>query len=245
MGKSKFSLDELVIYEDNDLIVFNKPAGLTTLDRRDMPAADSVISLARQKAPEASPCHRLDKETSGAVVVAKHPQAYRHVSLQFQNREVLKTYHALVAGVHQLDGIEISVPIKPLANGLARLDTTEGKPAKTVFFTLKNYKKHTLIECYPITGRMHQIRLHLMYLKAKIVGDSNYGSYDLYLSQIKPNNFNLKNNTQEKPLIGRVALHAFSITFADMQNQRHTVEAPYPKDIRAVLKQLDKFDALR
>jgi 23S rRNA pseudouridine955/2504/2580 synthase len=95
------------------------------------------------------------------------------------------------------------------------------------------------VECEPITGRMHQIRVHLSALKAPIVFDTQYGGEELYLSSIK-RKFNLKKDTEELPLIRRVALHAYSLTFRQPNEELLHVVAPYPKDFDVLVKQLEK-----
>src|SRR5690606_496176 len=149
----------------------------------------------------------------------KHPAAYRHMSLQFEHREVTKRYHAVSTGVHDLDGISVYLPILPLKNGTAvKIDRESGKIAETIFNTLKIYKGYTLVECIPVTGRMHQIRIHLSCLKAPIVNDPQYGGKPGYLSELK-RNFNLKKNTDEVPIMQRVAPQAWSLRFRRMDGE--------------------------
>jgi 23S rRNA pseudouridine955/2504/2580 synthase len=122
--------------------------------------------------------------------------------------------------------------------GIAKI-TKEGKPAQTVFNTLKTYFAHSLIECKPITGRLHQIRVHLAHLKAPICGDDTYGGKPLYLSALK-RRFNLKKGTDELPIMQRVSLHAYAIGFKGLKEESISIEAPYPKDFDVVVKQLEK-----
>ncbi|MFN3784243.1 MAG: RluA family pseudouridine synthase [Spirosomataceae bacterium] len=234
------SLEELIIFEDADFIIINKPPYLASLDERTTDKHQSILRLAKAYLPDAQLCHRLDKETSGALAIAKNPAAYRHLSMQFENREVTKAYHALVNGVHQLDGISVFLPIATLKDGTAvRIDRAKGKIAETIFFTLKAYRQHTLVQCLPITGRMHQIRVHLQCLKAPIVCDPTYGGDPIYLSQLK-RGFNLKKNSEELPLMRRVALHARALSFQLMDGSTLEIEAPYPKDFDVLVKQLEK-----
>ena len=122
--------------------------------------------------------------------------------------------------------------------GIAKV-SKDGKPAQTFFHTLKTYWAHTLVECRPITGRLHQIRVHLAYLKSPICGDTLYGGKALYLSSLK-RRFNLKKDTEELPIMQRVSLHAFSIVFAGLDGNPIKVDAPYPKDFQVLVQQLDK-----
>jgi 23S rRNA pseudouridine955/2504/2580 synthase len=230
---------DLIVFENDDYIVINKPPHISTLDER-IGDAVSIIRLAKAYHPDAQVGHRLDKETSGILAIAKNPAAYRSLAMQFEHRKVGKVYHAVVGGTHVFEGIDVYLPILALPNGIVKIDRAEGKEAETIFNTLKIYKKHTLVECRPITGRMHQIRIHLTALKAPIACDPQYGGAPVYLSEIKKR-FNLKRETEEQPLIQRVALHSYSLYFTLMNDEPITVEAPYPKDFAVLVKQLEKY----
>ncbi|WP_027000719.1 RluA family pseudouridine synthase [Eisenibacter elegans] len=231
---------DLILFEDEDYVLINKPPYISTLQDRAPEGKQSLIELARDYVATAQMGHRLDKETSGVLAIAKNPEAYRHLSLQFEHREIAKLYHAVVEGVQEFDNICVNLPILPLRTGKVKIDTQEGKEAMTFFRTLQMFRHHTLVECRPITGRMHQIRIHLAVLKAPIVADEAYGGQHLYLSQIKRKGFNMKQTDEEQPLIQRVVLHARSLLFKRMNGEEISVEAPYPKDIRALLNQLEK-----
>ena len=235
----KIDFKDLIVYEDDDYVLVNKPPHFATLDERTADNLRSVLRLAKAYVADAQVCHRLDKETSGVLAIAKNPAAYRHLSMQFEHRQVVKSYHAVVSGIHDLDSISVYLPIAQLTNGTVKIDREKGKEAETIFNTRRAYRLHTLVDCHPITGRMHQIRIHLSCLKASIVMDEQYGGKPIYLSQLKKN-FNLKRNTEEMPLIQRVALHAYALTFARPDGEEITVEAPYPKDFAALIRQLEK-----
>lgn len=191
--------------------------------------------------PSAQAAHRLDKETSGVIAFAKNPDAYRHLAMQFEHRQVSKIYHAVSHGVHRVEGVSVYLPILQMRTGYVVIDKNLGKEAETLFRTLEVFNGYTLMECHPVTGRMHQIRIHLSCMKASIVADSRYGGDPIYLSDIKRRKFKLKKGTKEQPLINRVALHARSLTFNLMNDAPVTIEAPYPKDIEALLVQLRKY----
>ncbi|CAH0996399.1 Ribosomal large subunit pseudouridine synthase C [Emticicia aquatica] len=238
----KIVFKDIIIFENEDYILINKPPYLSSLDERTQDKHQSILRLAKEYSHDAQLCHRLDKETSGVLAIAKNPAAYRNLAMQFEAREVTKRYHAVVNGVHSFDGVSVYLPIAQLRDGTGvRIDREKGKIAETIFYTLKAYRHYSLVECLPITGRMHQIRVHLQCLKAPIVSDPMYGGNDIFLSQIKSKNFNLKNGTEEIPLIRRVALHAHSLTFRLLNEEVIKIEAPYPKDFSVVVKQLDKF----
>jgi 23S rRNA pseudouridine955/2504/2580 synthase len=188
--------------------------------------------------PDAQVCHRLDKETSGCLVIAKNQEAYRNIAIQFENRKVDKVYHAVAEGIHEYDNTLVDRNLLANNKGIAKV-SKDGKPATTYLNTIKTYYAHTLIECKPVTGRLHQIRVHLAYMKSPICGDVLYGGKPLYLSDLK-RRFNLKQGTDELPIMQRVSLHAYSIGFTGVDGAPIKVTAPYPKDFGVLVKQLEK-----
>lgn len=234
----KIDLHKLILFENDDFLVANKPSGVATLE--DRASNINMLEEVRKIHKEASACHRIDKETSGVLAFAKNPEAYRHLNLQFEHRHVVKVYHAMVDGVVEYDGEECQMPLKTSSSGYVKIDPMEGKEAYTIFNSLKLFKSHTLVECWPYTGRMHQIRVHLSYLGSPITADHTYGGKDFYLSSYK-RNFNVKKWTEERPLISRLALHAHSLSFDLMNGEKVKVEAPYPKDLKVLLHQMEKY----
>ena len=231
----------MILFENDDYFVLNKPPFLATLDDRTF-TSPNMLRLTRQHFPAAQMGHRLDKETSGALAVAKNPEAYRHLAMQFEHHEVGKLYHAVAQGVHHFEDrvVDRAVEISP-RGGKARL-AFKGKPAETIFNTMETFRRHTLVACQPITGRMHQIRLHLQYAGAPIVGDTLYGSEPLLLSSIK-RKFNLRQGTEEQPVMQRFALHAAHLQFKGLKGEEIQVDAPYPKDFAVLLKVLRQHGA--
>lgn len=237
MKKTPFQ--DLILFENDDFFLINKHPHTATLDERHDDKGLSMLRQAKVYWPDAQVGHRLDKETSGVLIFAKHPEAYRHIAMQFEHRQVTKLYHAVVGGIHDFRGVIVNLPILPLKTGGVKIDKSEGKEAETVFNTLDVFKSHTLVECIPFTGRMHQIRIHLACLKAPIVMDELYGGPKIFLSDIK-RKFKMAKEVEEQPLINRVALHARALNFALMNGERQHVEAPYPKDMEALINQLTK-----
>jgi RluA family pseudouridine synthase len=235
MKSSKIHFADLVLFEDHDYVLINKPPFISTLEDRNDPI--NILALAREVLDDPQVCHRLDKDTSGVLAIAKNPEAYRHLSMQFENREVTKAYFAVADGLHQFENKFVDAPILKLNDGTVRI-SREGKPAQTLFNTEKTFKNHTLVKCNPVTGRMHQIRIHLALLKAPITGDETYGGKPFYISSIK-RGFNLKKETEESPLMKRMALHAFSLKFNTLEGKEVEIKAPYPKDFKALIKQLE------
>lgn len=232
---AKLTFEELVLFEDDNYIAVNKPPFLSTLEDRN----DNVnlLALARRYDERAQVCHRLDKETSGVLVISRNADAYRHLSIQFEKRQVVKIYHAVVDGIHNYKDHLVDAPILKHDDGIVKIDR-RGKTAQTYFTSLVSYRLHTLMECRPVTGRMHQIRIHLSLLGAPIVGDSMYGGKPFFLSQVK-RSFNLKKDSEEEPFMKRMALHASSLEFDDLGGRRLKVEAPYQKDMNALVRQLE------
>lgn len=236
---ASLSIKDLLIFENDDYFAVNKPPFIATLDERQAGAPKGLLRYAKEYVADAQACHRLDKETSGVLLFAKHPEAYRWASLQFEHRAMHKIYHAVVAGIQDFQGVNVFLPIRPTKDGNVVIDREGGKEAETEFNTLDVYKAHTLVQCEPVTGRMHQIRIHLACLKAPIVMDELYGGPPIYLSQIK-RKFNLKKSDEEQPLINRVALHSYQLEMMGTDEQLITLTAPYPKDFKALITQLDK-----
>ncbi len=228
-------LTDLIIAESDDFVILNKPYGVaSSVDRSGDISIPALIEKAKL---DWKAIHRTDKNTSGILVLAKNDVFYRHFSMLMEHRKVTKLYHAIVDGLASFKELLVKKNILYKADHV--LISKDGKSAVTILNTKAMYKYHTLVECKPITGRMHQIRIHLADAGYPIVADSLYGGKEVFLSQIKKN-FNLKQWTEEKPLISRHALHAFSIGFEGLNKENLYFEAEYPKDIRALVTQLEK-----
>jgi 23S rRNA pseudouridine955/2504/2580 synthase len=234
-------IQDIILFENDDLFVVNKPPFLTSLDEREGGEVN-LLRLAKQYSADAQICHRLDKETSGALIIAKNPEAYRLVSMQFERRKVNKVYHAVIDGTHVFEELKVDLPILNLGNKNVTISRAEGKQAETWFRSLQFFKHYTLVECRPVTGRMHQIRIHLASQKASIAGDAMYGGKPVFLSNIK-RGYRLGKDQEEQPIMKRFALHAREITFKISEEESVTITAPYPKDFATLLKQLEQFDS--
>jgi 23S rRNA pseudouridine955/2504/2580 synthase len=234
------NFQDLILFENNDIVVVNKPPFISSLDDRNGETIN-MLRLAKQEYEDAQICHRLDRETSGALIFAKNPEAYRNVSMQFEHREVKKIYHAIADGQHRFENMEVDLPIGIGNKGVVRIDKAEGKAADTLFNTIQLFNHYTLIECQPRTGRMHQIRIHLATQRASISGDTLYGGKPFYLSKIK-RGYKLSKDQEELPILKRFALHAKQVEFKLMNGDTILVDAPYPKDFDTGLKMLMKFD---
>ena len=232
---------DLILFEDDNIIVVNKPPFVSSLDDRNGETIN-MLRLAKAEFEDIQVCHRLDRETSGALIFAKNPETYRNVSMQFEHREVNKIYHAIVDGQHRFEGLMVELPIGIGNKGMVRIDRAEGKPAETEFNTKQLFKHYSLLECKPKTGRMHQIRIHLATQRAPITGDDLYNGKPFFLSKIK-RGYKLSKDQEELPLMKRFALHAKQVGFKNMAGEQILIDAPYPKDFETALKMLQKFDA--
>lgn len=231
---------DIILFEDQDLIVVNKPPFVSSLDEREGGEVN-ILRMAKQYHADAQICHRIDKETSGLLLIAKNPETYRAVSIEFEKRRVKKVYHAIIDGTHVFEDLKVDLPILNLGNKNVSIDRANGKLAETWFNSIAYFKHYTLVECKPVTGRMHQIRIHLATQHASIVGDTLYKGKPVYLSQIK-RGYTIGKGQEEFPIMKRFALHARALSFR-IHDQDYHFEAPYPKDFATLLKQLEKFDA--
>ena len=174
-----------IIYEDNDLLVINKPAGLITHPGAGAKTGTLVNALLYHckslsaAGGEFRPgiVHRLDKDTSGIMLIAKNDYTHRELAKQFKRREVQRKYIALVKGVVEFDNDQIDLPIGKDIKNREKMAITfvDSKDAVTRYKVLKRFSDTTLLEIEPITGRTHQIRVHMKAIGHPIVGDAKYG----------------------------------------------------------------------
>lgn len=229
-----------VLYEDDDIIVINKAAGMVVHPGAGNPSG-TLVNAVLAHCPDLQGVggvlrpgivHRLDKHTSGALVVAKHDKAIRFLQRQFKNRTVYKRYQALLIGyLQQVEGI-IDAPIGRHRTHRQKMAVvTRGKPARTRWHIRTHYRDpkkrpYTLLDVYLLTGRTHQIRVHFTWLGYPIVGDVIYGHRHSSLN------------------ISRQFLHAHELTFIHpVSHEKMTFIAPLPTDLEAVLAELTDVDA--
>ncbi len=177
------NFSSLILFENENYIIINKPSHVATLDDRG--DTTNILLLAKNYTTDAQVCHRLDKETSGALLIAKNPEAYRNAAMQFEAREVQKIYHAIIGSPRKFEKLVVDLPIKQTSTGTVKIDKQEGKKAISVFSTLKIFKHYALIQCEIYTGRMHQIRIHLASQNASIASDVTYKGKMPLLSELK------------------------------------------------------------
>ena len=180
--KEQTDVDLPILYEDDDVIVVNKPSGLLTHAKGGLSDEPTVAEIIRPKTSFATDTdrpgivHRLDRDTSGLLIIAKSPESAAHLQRQFAERTAKKTYIAITDGKPKLNAAKIDLPIgrNPSAPSTFRIDPN-GKPAQTTYHVLTENDTQSLVELKPTTGRTHQLRVHLAHLNAPILGDRVYG----------------------------------------------------------------------
>lgn len=209
------------LYEDEDVIFVNKPSGLLSVPGKAESMKDCLEYRVQEKYPAATIVHRLDMETSGVMVLARHKDAHRHLSAQFEHRHVNKVYEALVWGVVEHKEGQVDEPLicdwpnRPLQ----KICYETGKPARTRFKRLsvetapKGAEYCTRIALFPETGRSHQLRVHMQHLNHPICGDRLYAY----------------GHTVALKAADRLCLHAKELEITHpMHSSRLTVKAPVP-----------------
>ena len=238
-----------VLLDDENLLAVNKPAGLLTVPGR-QGGVSLTEAVAQHTGIEQSLrlVHRLDRETSGVLLLAKTLEAQRALSKQFYDRKVQKEYLAIVRGRTEADQGMIDAPLAPHPRVTSRMVVNEkkGRPAQTEWFVEERFNNDImLVRCFPKTGRQHQIRVHLAHIGLPLLVDELYAkSSAFFLSEVK-SGYRPSSKHEERPLIARLTLHAKAITFVHpTTNQPIRIEAVPPKDFRATLTQLRKIKPL-
>ena len=229
-----------ILYEDDAIIVLNKSGHVLSVEDRYDPTRPNLRAMLLRRYGEIYLVHRLDMETSGVMVFARTKEAHSHLSMQFQNHEVKKLYHALCLAPQADEGtIEIGLAEDHKSKG-KYIPSKIGKHAYSTFTVLKRLDRYALVEIGIKTGRTHQIRVHLKHIGAPLLTDRKYGLSDaFYLSEIKK--IRLKKDQQEKALISRTSLHSYHLEFKHpVSNEIVLFNAPLHKDMKAVLFQLEK-----
>lgn len=176
-----------LLHADPDLLVVSKAAGLLSIPDRFVPEKENLLDLLRSRFGEVFTVHRLDRETSGLLIYARNAAAHRHLSIQFEEREVQKLYHALVDGSLAEPAGEIDKPLAPHPTQAGKMIVSrQGKRALTRYRLVEAFDQHSLLEVEIETGRTHQIRVHLSAIGHPVVGDATYGGVRTHLSPPRP-----------------------------------------------------------
>lgn len=209
-------LSEHLIHRDDEFMVIHKPAGILTVPGKTADLQDCVMSRLVKIEPRTLLIHRLDRDTSGILVFALTKWAQKQISRQFQERQTDKTYQALVAGQLQGEGtVDVPVVYDPAHPPLHIADATHNKPALTHWRALEQFELQgqivTRVQLTPITGRSHQLRVHMQYLGHPIIGDTLYAT------------------PEQQQLMPRLCLHAAELSFLHPQTeQRVQFTCPVP-----------------
>lgn len=235
-----------IIYEDDDIIILNKQADMVVHPARSNTHGTLVNALVyyfdklSDGLGELRPgiVHRLDKNTTGVMVVAKNNIAQWRIARQFEQRVVSKRYLAIVHGTPELTADRINAPlgIHPREREKYAVLSETGKESITFYEVLEEFRGYSLLKLKPKTGRTHQIRVHLSHIKHPIVGDETYGGKLVYPWQLA----DTEPATQE-PVISRCALHAWTLEFKHPTTEKMVkFEAPLPQDMQTMLDELRK-----
>jgi 23S rRNA pseudouridine1911/1915/1917 synthase len=230
-----------IIFESDDFIALNKPSGLLSIPDREGKEV-SLKSMLLEKYENIFTVHRLDKDTSGLIVFAKNEAAHRHLSIQFEERQTEKIYLGFVLGspVNSKGTINLPIAENTVKRGVMIINR-RGKESITDYEVLENFGLYSWVRFRIHTGRTHQIRVHMKDLGHPIVCDELYGDgKPLLLSSLKSKFKLSKTELEERPLLNRLALHAYQLNFSDLAEKRIELEAPLHKDLKASLQQLEK-----
>lgn len=231
-----------IIYEDETIIAVNKAAGISVGGDRWEDSKERLDMLIAGTAEgRVFTVHRIDRETSGLVVFAKNEKTHRLLSLAFERREVEKRYIAVVHGRPPWGERTCDLPLVPNGNKrhLTIIDKYQGKKSLTRFRLLGSAGNYSVLEARPETGRTHQIRVHAAALGFPIVCDALYGSgKPALLSSFKRNWRG--DPLEEKPLLARLGLHAAELALAAPGAERLRLSAPLPRDMAALIRQMEK-----
>lgn len=238
-------MEPTILYEDDEIVAVNKPAGLVVHSdgkTKERTLADWVLekypetvnvgepgkTSTGELVPRPGIVHRLDRETSGVMLIAKTEEAFQNLKKQFQNHEIQKVYEAFVEGAVKNDEGVIDRPISRSSKDFRMWTAQRGgrgeeREAVTEYKVIERKGGYSFVEVKPKTGRTHQIRVHFKAINYPLVADTLYGK-------------------GRENLLGfqRLALHSKSVTFSDTRGDKHTIVAPYPADFEEALRALQR-----
>lgn len=239
MGKKRWE----IIFEDDHIIVIDKPAGLLSIPDRYSEDIPNLFSSLKSYREEIFVNHRLDKDTSGIILFSKTTEAHAKFSHLFESRNIDKKYKTIIKGIpiEEVGQIELKIALSKNKRKQMVIDQ-KGKLAVTKYRILETWQNYSLLEVKIITGRMHQIRIHMKAINCPIICDSTYGDEGSFLLSSIKRKYRKSKDVEEKPLLSRMALHAHELTFDHpFTKEKITINADLPKDMRAVVNQLSKI----
>ncbi len=215
---TNIDIKRITVYEDDSLIVLNKPSGVLTVPGRHVEDNTNLYDLLKSHYGSIFIVHRLDKETSGLIMFAKTADAHRNLSMQFEKGKVTKKYFAVVHGKPPAEDSTIRFPIAPSKRRSMRggmyVDPVKGKKAVTLYKLISSDGKFSKVEAEPKTGRTHQIRVHFAHLGCPVAGDKMYGD-------------------KEKPAAPRLLLHSAHLEFTHpVTGEKKTISCAVPDDFK-------------
>jgi RluA family pseudouridine synthase len=229
-----------VVFQDESIIAVNKSSGISVGGDRWDESAERLDRLIEQdlKIPKIFTVHRIDKETSGLVVFAKKSETHRELSMSFEQRDVKKLYTAIVHGRPSWKETICDLALVPNGNKkhMTIIDKYHGKKSLTRFICMASAGNYSILQAFPETGRIHQIRVHLAALGHPVVCDELYGK----MSPVKLSSFKRAwrgDPHEERPLLARLGLHAQEL----MLPNGLELKAPLPKDMASLINQLEKY----
>lgn len=236
----QYKPEDLVIYEDQHILVVNKPAGLLALPDGYQPELPHLKGLLQPVYGRLWIVHRLDKEASGVLLLARTAEAHRLLNIQFEHRQVIKTYHTLITGEPEWDEQQVRLPLRVNGDRSHRtvVDESRGKPSVTQLKVLERFGGYSLVQAIPQTGRTHQIRAHLSCLGHPIICDRLYGGGEAvdFSDKSLLTNKHVSPNTQS---LSRLGLHALEISLHHPHSHDlQTYHAEYPPDFSSTLQVL-------
>lgn len=231
-----------IIFENVDLVAVSKPPGLLTIPDRHDETIPSLYKILQHQYEKIFVVHRLDKDTSGIILFAKDEQTHKFLSQKFEKWEVSKFYLGIVTGSLQYKTGTIDEPIMqhPVKKGLMVV-SAKGKSSITNYEVQEDFGIFSLVKFEILTGRTHQIRVHMKHLGHPIACDELYGiAKPILLSSFKKKYKLSIKEEEERPLLSRLALHAYQLKFNDASGKYYELKAELPKDFKALLQQLQK-----
>lgn len=233
-----------ILFENEQYVFVNKPSGILSIPDRHNADIPSVTGILRKMYPEIFIIHRIDRETSGCICFAKDAITHQFTSQLFEKRAVQKTYRGIVHGnvIPEHGMLEQAIMEHPTIKGKMMVHAKQGKACLTEYHVLEAFGLYSYVSFTLHTGRTHQIRVHCSDMGHPLVCDGLYGNAQpVYISAMKKK-YNLsKISLEEQPIIQRIALHAYSLSFTDHAGNNLAVEAPVPKDMGAMLNQCRKW----